>query len=55
MTVDLETLDWAAFGEEFFEHYRQGGFGRLPKREIDILVFHLLQHFNQMFCFLVKF
>lgn len=35
-------LDWASFGREFFDHYTRGGFGRMPKRDLDVLVMHLL-------------
>ena len=38
-------VDWQAFGQSFFEHYARSGYGRLPKRDIDVLVMHLLmQH-----------
>ncbi|MEM6533627.1 MAG: hypothetical protein AAF654_13460 [Myxococcota bacterium] len=35
--------DWAAFGEEFFRLYAERGIGRMPKREIDVLIFHLME------------
>ena len=40
---ELNDEQWARFGHEFFEMYRRPGFARMPKREIDILVFHLLE------------
>jgi hypothetical protein len=33
----------AAFAREFLRTYARAGFGRMPKREVDVLVFHLLE------------
>ena len=33
----------ASFGRSFLEHYLVAGFGVLPKRQVDLLVFHLLE------------
>lgn len=37
-----DRTDLEAFGRRFLETYLQGGFGTLPKREIDLLVLRLL-------------
>lgn len=38
----LKGIDWERFGRDFLNHYVRGGFGRLPKRDIDVLVVYLL-------------
>lgn len=41
MTLDSKTFE--EFGKAFVEKYFQNGFASMPKREVDILVFHLLR------------
>ena len=38
--MELENSD--RFGSEFLNQYLAGGFGRLSKHDIDVLVFYLL-------------
>lgn len=40
--LTLSHEEAAAFGKEFVAKYMAGGFGAMSKREIDLLVFHLL-------------
>ena len=47
--LDLDAIDWARLGREFFETYRRPGFGRMPKREVDVLVFHLLERHGRLY------
>ena len=41
----LDEAGLAAFARDFLTHYRRAGFGRLPKREVDVLVVHLLERY----------
>jgi len=43
MEIQMGDDQWARFGKSFYEAYRRGGFARMTKREIDILVFHLIE------------
>lgn len=40
--LSLSDKQLQAFGKEFLEKYLAHGYGTMPKREIDILVFHLI-------------
>ena len=42
-TPTLSQEDYASLGEQFFDFYLSRGFGKLSKREIDVLVFHLYE------------
>jgi hypothetical protein len=48
MALTMTQEQWAAFGQRFYETYRRGGFARMPKREVDILVFHLLEQHGDL-------
>ena len=40
--INLSTKQYERFGRVFLENYLSHGYATLPKREIDILVFHLI-------------
>ncbi len=40
--VGLNDDQYKTFGKEFLKHYLYDGYGTMPKKEIDILVFHLI-------------
>lgn len=47
--TQLTDAEKTAFTEEFLEKFLTYGFGTLPKREIEILIFHLLYHKSTLF------
>lgn len=40
--IHLTKMQYENFGKEFLKNYLSHGYGTMPKREIDILVFHLI-------------
>ena len=43
----LTPAEAKAFAEEFLRAYLAGGFGSMPKRELDVLAFHLITRLKQ--------
>lgn len=44
--IELTKTQKEKFSKEFLQLYLSRGFGNMPKREIDVLIFHLLQKQN---------
>lgn len=44
----LDGVDWERFGRTFLQRYAAGGFGRMPKRDVDILVVYLLMEMGTL-------
>ncbi len=40
--IELDDAQYKTFSKEFLKHYLYDGYGTMPKKEIDILVFHLI-------------
>ncbi len=45
VSEELGSEGLESFARAFLDRYQQAGFGRLPKREIDVLVLHLLERY----------